>query len=325
MLRNVTRAHALLVTGLVGGCTPSSPAGTELADQQLQAVAVTRHCAGDSVRAAALRTARDLVYATRAGRQLRMDVAWSTEGAPAPLVLLLHGGGWSGGSRASMHAEMQALARRGYTAATIDYRLTQAPSNIFPAAIADVRCALRVLRQRGAEYHLMPTRVAVMGYSAGGHLASLLGVGADLDALDGVDACAGGGSVQVQAVVSYAGPQDLRVNGPYTQEQADIVTNFLGVFPGDDPQLATLASPIAHVSAGDPPFLLVHGPSDDLVPVGHARRMAAALRQVGTPATVMELPGVGHGYVGLAASHDPSVRCTVEAFLHRWVGPSPAR
>jgi dipeptidyl aminopeptidase/acylaminoacyl peptidase len=136
-----------------------------------------------------------------------------------------------------------------------------------------------------------------------------------------VDPCgAGEEDVRVQAVVSYAGPQDLRVNGPYTQEQADIVTNVLGVLPGDAPRAATLASPIAHVRAGDPPFLLVHGTNDGLVPVSHARRMAAALRQAGVPASVLELPGIGHGFVGLAASREPTVRCTVDTFLARWLG-----
>jgi len=125
--------------------------------------------------------------------------------------------------------------------------------------------------------------------------------------------------VRVQAVVSYAGPQDLRVNGPYTQEQADIVTNFLGVFPGDDPAIATLASPIAHVRAGAPPFLLIHGTDDPLVPVSHPRRMATSLRQVGTPASLIELNGIGHGFVGLIASSDPNVRCTVDGFLQRWL------
>jgi dipeptidyl aminopeptidase/acylaminoacyl peptidase len=97
------------------------------------------------------------------------------------------------------------------------------------------------------------------------------------------------------------------------------VTNFLGAFPGDAPQRAALASPITHVSAGDPPFLLVHGTRDALVPVEHSRRMAGALQRVGTPATLLELRGLGHAFVGLATSDDARVRCTSEAFLARWL------
>jgi len=231
-------------------------------------------------------TASDVPYVSRDGRALRLDVAWPATGAPVPLVVLLHGGGWSGGSRASLHDEMLAWARRGYAAATVEYRLTAAPRDVFPAAASDVACAVRFLRAHAGDYRI-----------------------------DGA---------RVQAVVSYAGPQDLRVNGPYTEEQARLVTNFLGVFPGDAPQRATLASPIAHVGAGDPPFLLVHGTRDDLVPVEHSRRMAAALRAVGTPATVLELQDVGHAFVGLATSDDARVRCTTAAFLARWLGASRA-
>ena len=283
----------------------------------------TRTCAAESVAASAVRVARDVTYATRDGRPLRFDVAWSEGGPPAPLILLLHGGSWSGGSRANLLDEMHAFARRGYTAATVEYRLTQAPRNVFPAAAIDARCALRTLRRRAGDYHIAPDRAAALGYSAGAHLASMLGVGADLRELDGADCDAAGDTddARVQAVVSYAGPQDLRVNGPYTQEQARIVTNFLGVFPGDDVALATLASPIAHVGADDAPFLLIHGTDDDLVPVSHPRRMAETLRRAGVPATVLELRGAGHGFVGFATSRDARVRCTVDAFLARWLRP----
>ncbi len=89
---------------------------------------------------------------------------------------------------------------------------------------------------------------------------------------------------------------------------------------GDDPAAAALALPIAHVSAGDPPFLTVHGTDDDLVPVDRSRRVATALRQVLAPASVIELRGVGHGFVGLSSSDVGLVRCSVDAFLTRWLG-----
>ena len=314
----MTTAAGALGVSVLAACSSSGGGHTAANARENESVAPAQQCAAESVAAGAVRTARDVAYATRNGQPLRYDVAWSDGGAPAPLVILLHGGGWSGGSHRSMHDEMLALARRGYTAATVEYRLTQAGRNAFPAAALDVGCALRTLRERASRYHAAPQRVAVMGYSAGAHLASLLGVAADVTASgDGCDA--GGDDVAVQAVVSYAGPQDLRVPPRYTQEQARIVTNFLGVWPGDAPDLAALASPITHVGAGDPPFLVVHGARDDLVPVEHARRMAESLRAVGTPASVLELRREGHGYVGLTASGDATVRCTVDAFLARWL------
>jgi acetyl esterase/lipase len=321
----LTRARGIIGAAAFAACSSTAvDGGSGGVDNGREAIAPASRCAAESVAVSAIRVARGVTYVTRQRRPLQFDVAWSEQGPPAPLVLLLHGGGWSGGSRASLGEEMRAFARRGYTAATVEYRLAQAGRNVFPAAIADVRCALRALRRRASDYHIEPGRVVAVGFSAGGHLASLLGTGADVRGLDGdcpdADLSGGDNDIRVQAVVAYAAPQDLRVDGPYTREQAELVTNFLGVFPGNDLAIATLASPIAHVSAGDPPFLLVHGAGDELVPVRHARRMAAALRAVGTPASVLELRVVGHAFVGLASSDVARVRCTVDAFLARWLG-----
>jgi acetyl esterase/lipase len=319
----VMRARGVIAAAALAACSSTGP-DEDTDTGALEAITPVSQCAAESVDVSAIREARNVTYATRAGQPLQFDISWSEGRSPAPLVLLLHGGGWATGTRTHLAAEVRAFARLGYTAATVQYRLTQGGRNEFPAAIIDVRCALRELRRRATEYNIAPERVVAMGYSAGGHLASLLGTGADVPGLDGLcgDTPAGVGSddVSVQAVVSYAGPQDLRVSGPYTAEQAALVTNFLGVFPGDDPVTATLASPIAHVSAGDPPFLMIHGTDDDLVPVDQSRRMAAALRQVLAPASVIELRGVGHGFVGLSSSDVGLVRCTVNAFLTRWLG-----
>jgi len=286
-----------------------------------ESVAVVRDCAparGDASRVA--RVEEDVPYAAGDDDVRRLDIALPPGGgaAPRPLVVLLHGGSWSGGSRRNLRDEMLALAARGYVAASLGYRLTQAPRNVFPAALQDVRCAVRWLRSHAERYGIDTARVAAVGYSAGGHLASMLGVAPPDEALDGRCA-AQSRSPAVSAVISYAGPQDLRVNGPYTAEQARLVTNFLGAFPGDAPRMAALASPIAHVRTGAPPFLLVQGSVDDLVPPDHARRMAAELRGVGTAATVLELRGVGHEFVGLATSGRAEVRCTTLAFLDRWL------
>jgi acetyl esterase/lipase len=234
-----------------------------------------------------------------------------------------------------MHDAMRLFAARGYAAAAVSYRLTRAPRNVFPAAVRDVRCAVRWLRANAAALALDPARVGALGFSAGAHLASMLGVGAtgeaegapaaDAGCLAGPDAAPGtppgARAAAVQAVVSVAGPQDLRVDGPYTAEQARLVTNFLGAFPGDAPAAAERASPIAHVGSGAAPFLLVHGTRDDLVPIAHARRMRAALRAAGVPATLVELGGVGHSFPALGAGDRRGVGCTTFAFFDRWLRP----
>jgi acetyl esterase/lipase len=299
------------------------------ADRGGEAVAVTGECPPTPAAGRdAVEVVPDLAYATAGGETLRLDLARPRAPGRYPLVVLAHGGGWEGGHRRDMQDDMLELAARGYVAATVSYRLTRGARNRFPAAVQDVRCAVRWLRTRATSLDLDGGRIGALGFSAGAHLASMLGAAAEVPALDrGAAAClaatdapdASDASPAVQAVVSVAGPQDLRVRGPYTPEQARLVTNFLGAFPGDAPGLAELASPIAHVGAQAAPFLLVHGTRDELVPVEHARRMRDALRGAGVPATVLELRGAGHEFPALDAPDRPEVGCTTLAFLERWL------
>ncbi len=340
VLRGAVRGHRLAsMLALCGACggtggSASDPAGTRptvagATRPAGESIASIADCAPPAAEATAVGAPLTLAFAATASDSLRMELARPASAGPHPVVVLLHGGGWEGGDRSDMHREMRVLAARGYAAAAVSYRLTRAPRDVFPAAVQDVRCAVRWLRAHAAELELDASRVGALGFSAGAHLASMLGVGVDEAVLDPV-ARRGGvptascmapadGSAAVQAVVSVAGPQDLRVRGPYTQEQSRLVTNFLGVFPGDAPQVAEAASPIAHVGPGAAPFLLVHGTRDDLVPIEHARRMREALRAAGVPATTLELRGVGHAFPGLDARDEPAVGCTTLAFFDRWL------
>lgn len=298
-------------------CSPTGPDERTLGPNE--SIGIVTQCPDPAVPLSTdVNVVYDVVYSTPAAQPQRLDIAWPKTPGPHPLVVLIHGGSWSGGSKLNLRQDMLDFALRGYTAASIDYRLTQSSQNIFPAAARDVRCAIRWLRAHAAEYAIDGDAVATAGFSAGGHLASLAavaGASADLDGECAVTAT----PATVNAVISYSGPQDLRVNGPYTQAQAAIVTNFLGVFPGDAPDLAALASPITHVDAGDPPFLLVHGTSDGLVPIEQSRRMRLALQNAGAKATLVELANLTHTYVGLGSSQRDDVRCTSVAFLERWL------
>jgi acetyl esterase/lipase len=297
-----------------------------------EAVTLVERCAGaPPADVAAVRVRRDVAFAAPDGDTLRMDLAWPAGPGPHPVVLLLHGGGWEGGDRRDMHGELRLLAARGFATAAVSYRLTTGGRHVFPAAVRDARCAVRWLRANATALDLDADRVGVLGFSAGAYLASMLGVDAHVDTLDAPTAAAARAGPScladaataptVQAAVVVAGPQDLRVNGPYTAEQERLVTNFLGVFPGDAPALAQLASPIAHVSGRAAPFLLVHGTRDELVPVDHARRMRDTLRASGVPATLLELRDMGHGFPALDDRQRPAVGCTTVAFLDRWLRP----
>jgi acetyl esterase/lipase len=255
------------------------------------------------------------------GQPLRLDLARPRGPGPHPLVVLIHGGGWSGGDKGAHHADMLLLAGQGYAAASVNYRLAAAPRNVFPAAVEDVRCAVRFLRSRAGEYGLDPSRVAAVGSSAGAHLAAMLGTAAGVPGLDG--ACpVSGPSPEVGAVVAVAGPHDIRTAGALDASQRWMVENFLGARPEDQPARALLASPAVHAHPGAPPFLLVHGTADDVVPVRQSRSMRDTLRAAGVPATLIELPGVGHAVPEFSA--DPRFRvstCTTLAFLRERLRP----
>jgi acetyl esterase/lipase len=287
-----------------------------------ESAAVVRDCRVPApADAADIHLARDVTYAVMDGQPQRLDVAWPRSGGPHPLVVLIHGGGWSGGDKSAYHHAMRLLAGQGYAAASVNYRLAAAPRNVFPAAVEDVRCAVRWLRSRAASYGVDPSRIAALGHSAGGHLSAMLGTAADVPGLDG--GCPlREVSPAVSAVVAISGPQDIRTAGALDPGQRGMVENFLGVAPERDPARALLASPAVHATAGDPPFLLIHGTADEVVPIRQSRSMRDTLRAAGVPATLLELPGVGHGVDEFGGQPPFRVStCTTLAFLRERLRP----
>lgn len=203
-----------------------------------------------------------------------------------PAVLAIHGGGWRGGvTRSAMADFSERLAGAGYAVINVDYRLV--PAGVYPAAVQDVLCALAFTRAHAAEWGVDPTRIAAAGYSAGGHLASLIGVAAD-HPMHQPD-CAAGPTQPPVAVISGAGPEDLRA-----MPQFDAVIDFMGGTPDEVPAVYDAASPILHVDVAAPPFLMLHGTADWFVGLDQSTRMSAALRDVGVAADVLEIPGGGH-------------------------------
>ncbi len=231
-------------------------------------------------------TERDIPYCSMGGVELRMDLYHpGSKEARRPVTLYVHGGGWTKGDKIDRAGalEIRALQSAGFVVAAVNYRL--APEHRFPAMIEDVKCAVRYLRAHADKYHIDPDRIGAWGGSAGGHLVSLLGT-ADKSA--GFDV---GEHLQhssrVQAVVALFGPTDLTVPFPGGYERAR------GVFAGFDP---ALASPVTYVSRDDPPFLLLHGDSDKLVPIEQSQRLLAALQAAGVPAKLVTVENAGHGF-----------------------------
>ena len=258
----------------------------------------------------------DVEYAAMGGESQRLDVAWPKTAGPHPLVVIIHGGGWSAGTRELYRKDTRRLASIGYVAATIDYRLCNKAKNRFPAGIVDTRCAVRWLRSRAAVYGIDRARVVALGASAGGHLAAMLGVESDLAELDG-DCPVRDQPVSVSGVASYYGPIDVRTpSKTYKGIMVKGVEEFLGAPAEDVPKLAKLASPIAYVDAKDPPFLLLHGVDDTIIPIEESRRFLKALKKAKVPSFLLEIEGDKgmHGFPILVTTR-PRVTCTTLAFL----------
>lgn len=243
------------------------------------------------------RTQPDLLFAQPAGESLRIDLHLPAQGeGPFPTVLCLHGGGWVGGSRKQMTATLDVLARRGYVAAAPDYRL--APAHRWPACLEDCKMAVRWLRANAARFRIDPDRIGVVGLSAGGHLAAMLGMTSPQDALEGTAGLLDHSS-RVQAVVSFAGPVDL--TAPELLNDEVQTRNLLPLFGGplrEKLDAYRQASPLLRRPQSPPPFLLVHGTNDAVVPVQQARAMADHLRHLGGQVVLLELAGEGHTWAG---------------------------
>ncbi|HWE07413.1 MAG TPA: alpha/beta hydrolase, partial [Rhizomicrobium sp.] len=237
----------------------------------------------------------DVVYGTVDGTDLHVDIAHPKQvpDKPMPAVLLIHGGGWAGGTHKG-YLPMQ-LAEHGYFIATVEYRLSgEAP---WPAQIEDCKLAIRWLRANAERYHVDPNRIGVMGHSAGGHLVSCLGTLGNETSLDVGDFQ--GISSRVQAVVDEAGPVDFTpagrpTLGTVTDDHPGLVKLFGGSFDAKK-DAWTQASAALHVSKDTPPFLILHGEKDTLVPIHQAEEMADALKKAGVPVELIRVKNGNHG------------------------------
>jgi acetyl esterase/lipase len=233
---------------------------------------------------------RSIDYGKGGNIGLKLDL-YSPKGLddPVPGVIFIHGGAWKGGYRQMYHYYCTKFAERGYVAATISYRLTSdAP---FPAAVEDAKCAVRWLRANSKKLHVDPAKVAVIGGSAGGHLALMVAYAPEVSKLEGN----GGHSdvdSRVQAVVSLYGPTDLTTEDARSE---GAVVRFLGGKTFDqEPALFRLASPISHVTKDDPPTLLLHGTIDDTVTIEQSEALAESLRKAGVDVELDRVEGWPH-------------------------------
>ncbi len=225
-------------------------------------------------------------YGVADGIDLHLDVyePSSTEAGVRPAVVLIHGGGWDSLDKSTMRGMGQFLARYGYVAFSVDYRLFQHGANRWPAQLDDVQRAVRWIRANAATYHIDPERIGAFGHSAGAQLAALLGME---DTRDNSDAALAKFSSKVQAVVDASGPTDFTQDHDSDGDQ--FLADFLGASYAKDPDAWREASPAFHVSKGDAPFLIIHGTQDENVPIAQAQELFEKLQAAGVPVSFVKL------------------------------------
>ncbi|MET9319530.1 alpha/beta hydrolase [Streptomyces sp. NPDC003038] len=245
-----------------------------------------------------VRLLRGAVYSTPAGiRPLELDLWLPAEPRGAcPVIVYLHGGGWRTGTRGDMGPRMRdwrpgpfaRLAQAGFAVASLDYRLSG--EAVYPAQLDDVTAALAWLHARAAELGLDTARIVTWGESAGAHLAALLAL-----------------TAPVSGCVAWYGPTDLSTlptqAPPGSYDPADPGTRealLIGAAIADAPDRARAASPVTHVTADAPPFLILHGTDDAAIPFAQGEQLAAALRDAGVEVDFRPVPGADHAWLGLA-------------------------
>jgi acetyl esterase/lipase len=264
----------------------------------------------------------DVIYSTPAGfRPLRVDIYRQV--APKgtrPLVIYIHGGGWQSGHTrhsgafANWPGVLASLARKGYVVASVEYRLSGEAK--FPAAIHDVKNAIKWLRANAAKYSLDPQKTIVWGGSAGGQLAALAATTCGVAGVepDAADKSIASQSDCVQGLVAWYGVFDFNAIPPPPPGVDDAVSapgKYLGCALAQCADKVALASPISHIDSKDPPALLIHGEIDKVVAVGQSRAFSAALRAKGVASELMVIPAVDHSFIG--SSPEATRRASLQA------------
>ncbi|HEX4196519.1 MAG TPA: alpha/beta hydrolase [Caulobacteraceae bacterium] len=269
---------------------------------------------------------RDVVFHDAGGRPLKLDIYQPRGARNGAAVLLLHGGGWSRGSKDMLAPHATALAEQGFVAVASEYRLTGEAR--FPAQIHDAKRAIRWVRGHAGELGFDPDRLCLEGHSAGAHLA-LLAAGTPDDARLDPPEGSGGVSAAVAAVAAIYPPVLFHIGE--TRPSGGLAARSL---PGadDSEEAARLASPIEHVSARLPPVMLLHGDADKVVPVSASRRYEERVRAAGGKVDLHIFAGLPHGF-GNHEQFRPMMMAMIGGFFRRTVadpqafafGPPPAQ
>jgi acetyl esterase/lipase len=240
-------------------------------------------------------THTNLEYARIGDLVLKLDLHLPTAAHP-PIIVYVHGGAWRAGSKSDV--PIVKLLDHGFAIASVDYRLsTQAQ---FPAQIHDLKAAIRFLRAKADQWKMDAKRIAIVGSSAGGHLAALTGLSNSHAELEGMVGPHLDQSSRVDVIVSFYGASNLQsILGQSTEFGRSVrvpaLKLLLGDLPDQTPALAKLASPVAHLDAKDPPLLMMHGDADPQMPLAQSKELHQACESNKIVSRLVILPGAKHG------------------------------
>ena len=263
----------------------------------------------------------DITYLTASGIDAKLDL-YVRRGntAPQPTLIFIHGGGWTGGSKAQRTLAIQPYLAMGLNVVNVEYRLAKvAPA---PAAVEDSRCALKWVYSHAKEFGFDTRRLVVAGDSAGGHLAmmtSFLPASAGMERQCGRNDYLGSEPVptemKVAAVVNWYGISNVNdlLDGPNMRPYA---VTWLGNMTNRD-EVARAVSPMTYVRAGVPPVLSIHGDADPTVPYQQSVALHKALSGVGVSNELMTIPGGKHGLDCCSLEQRIAVYQTIQAFLRK--------
>ncbi len=239
-----------------------------------------------------------------------------------PGIVYIHGGGWMSGDKNIPRgiSICSILAKHGYVAAFIEYKLATPTSGSWPQALYDCKTAIQFLRKNADKYNIDPNHIGVMGGSAGAHLAAMVGA---VGAKEGLEPPGPYQDVssKVQVVVALYGIYNLkefkyqRTDEPWNHKT--LVEIFLGVSQKKEPKLWELASPINHIDGDEPPFLLIQGTADKAVSVKQCKDMDKKLKEFGVTSEVILVEGAGHSFDLQPPQKD--LRPAVLSFLNKYL------
>ncbi|MBI4892572.1 MAG: alpha/beta hydrolase [Acidobacteria bacterium] len=239
----------------------------------------------------------NITYLTANNYESKLDV-YRRRGieTPLPTVVVIHGGGWVGGTKEATSLWVLPYLEAGFNVVNVEYRLARV--SLAPAAVEDCRCALRWVARNAKQYGFDPAKLILTGGSAGGHLALITGMIPESAGLDRY--CEGGPEPKAAAIVNWYGITDVAdlLDG---QNKKGYAVTWLG-WQSDRVEIAKRVSPMTYVRAGLPAVLTIHGDADPTVPYAHGVALTKALKAAGVQAELFTVPGGKHGGFSLAES-----------------------